>query len=104
MTDEHFMRQWNKGHAAFSADVDRKLAILARHLSSRERRYFGIGEVYGHEDAGRSPAKSLLSGLAACVATTALFLTVAALAVPGPAFAAQGAIAEAVAPTFTVLA
>ena len=29
MQDEHFMRQWNAGHARFSADADRGLVTLA---------------------------------------------------------------------------
>ena len=35
MIDEHFMRQWNEGHTALSADIDRRLAQIAQRLSRR---------------------------------------------------------------------
>ena len=87
MTDEHFMRQWNEGHEAFTADLDRKLALLARHLSRRERRLFSIDEPYEDDSANRNATSSILIGLAATVATSTLFLVVALLASPRPIFA-----------------
>ena len=90
MTDELFMRQWNRGHAGFSADVDRKLALLSRYLTRRERRLFGIRETYDNEEP-ESSARAILSGLAASLATTTLFLGVGLLATLGQGDAAQAA-------------
>jgi hypothetical protein len=35
MQDEHFMRQWNAGHARFSEDADRGLVTLAAKAKRR---------------------------------------------------------------------
>lgn len=89
MTDELFMRQWNAGHNQLSADLDRSFAWLRRVLSRTRRAPHTIGGAYVDPDAGETPVKramgNLLGGLAAVGTTTLLFLTVALLAVPGPA-------------------
>lgn len=88
MIDEHFMRQWNQGHTAFSADIDQRLGQIGRHLSRRERRLFGIGEPYSPGKSGRNIAASLLFAFAAIAAGAALFFSVGVLASPpGPVLA-----------------
>lgn len=89
MTDELFMRQWNAGHNQLTADLDRTFGKLRRALSRAPRAPHTIGEAYAGAHSAdpslRKAARNLLSGLAAVGTTTALFLTVALLATPGPA-------------------
>jgi hypothetical protein len=89
MTDELFMRQWNAGHDQLSADLDRSFAWLRRALSHPRRGPHTIGGAYVNSHAGETPlgkaAGNLLGGLAAVGTTSALFLSVALLAIPGPA-------------------
>lgn len=90
MTDEHLMRQWTDAHSDFSADIDRGLLRLGRFLGSRSKRRQAIGNAYaaGSCAAPAEPemlatARAALAGVLACVATTALLVSVAALASAG---------------------
>lgn len=100
MNDELFMRQWNAGHEQLSTDLDHALARLRRALPRSRRTPHSIGGAYANSGLGESPPdqamRHLLGGLAAVGTTTALFLTVALLAVPGTA-SPQGAPIQAAA-------
>src|SRR5262245_37472197 len=75
MIDEHFSRDWNATHVAFSADLDRAITALDRTVSNGVRRLRDIANAYAH------PA---LHGLAAVISTFVLFVTVGMIAFPQP--------------------
>jgi hypothetical protein len=91
MTDEILLRHWTAAHNEFSNDLSRGLLRLGHYLSGRLRRRETIGEAYAPAactpaatDTGMSPtARAALAGVLACVATTALLVSVAALASAG---------------------
>jgi len=93
MTDEHLMRHWADAHSDFSGDLDRGLLRLGRFIGRRLQGRHSIGEPYAsatctmaRSAGGVSPtARAALAGALACVATTALLVTVALLAAAGAA-------------------
>ena len=95
MQDEHFIREWNNGHRAFSADLHQALNQIGRYQRTRQD---DIGSSYGFldkYDAQRAPKQSLspaaqasLRGLAASVITLLLWVTVMLVVTPVPGLAA----------------
>jgi hypothetical protein len=91
MTDELLMRRWNATHNEFSTDLSRGLLRLGQYLARRRQTPKAIGKPYapaiGHAVAGdnqmSATARAALAGVLACVATTALMVSVAALATSG---------------------
>jgi hypothetical protein len=91
MTDEHLMRQWVDAHSDFSTDLDRGLLRLGRFFGKRFRRRQAIGNAYAAgtcaaaraEPEMNATARAALAGVLACIATTALLVSVAALAGAG---------------------
>ena len=96
MTDEHLMRQWAIAHCHFSSDLDRGLLRLGGFLSRRLQRLQAIDLPYDQttcvaaesEAPMSATARAALAGVMACVATSALLVTVAALASAGAGHAA----------------
>jgi hypothetical protein len=84
MTDEHLMRCWTDAHSEFSSDLDRGLLRLGHFLARRLQRRETIGRAYRlnrpAETEMSATARAALAGVLACVATTALLVSVAALA------------------------
>jgi len=88
MTDEHLMRQWADAHSEFTSDLDRRLLRLGQFFSARLHGGPSIGKAYAPAACMAAPseppmsatARGALAGLTACVATSALLLTVALLA------------------------
>lgn len=91
MTDEHIQRYWADAHNEFTGDLDRGLLRLGHHLSRRLRGRQAIDKPYARATSAavrqNSPktgnTQAALAGLAACVATTVLLVTVALLATSG---------------------
>jgi hypothetical protein len=85
MTDELLMRRWAAAHGDFSVSLDRGLLRLGHFLFGKFRRRQAIEKPYArapHDDAQSemsSTARAALAGVLACVATTALLVSLAAL-------------------------
>ena len=105
MTDEHLMRQWADAHNQFSSDLDRGLLRLGHFVSARLHATNAIGKPYASAACSAAPAdepmsvtaRAAIAGVLACVATSALLVSVALLATADlhPA-AAQPVIAHAI--------
>ncbi|MGZ3271443.1 MAG: hypothetical protein ACXU71_10775 [Croceibacterium sp.] len=106
MTDEHLMRQWTDAHNEFSSDLDRGLLRLGHFVSARlHATSKPMGKPYASAACTAAPtdepmsvtARAALAGALACVATSALLVSVALLATADlhPA-AAQPVIAHAI--------
>lgn len=89
MTDEHLMRQWADAHSQFSSDLDRGLLRLGHFVSARlHATSKPIGKPYASTACTAAPAdepmsvtaRAALAGVLACVATSALLVSVALLA------------------------
>lgn len=78
MQDEHFMRQWNESHDAFSAGVTRLTAKFERDASgyraddSVELRYAHANRIF----------VAIIAGLVAAVATASTITTIDAANTP----------------------
>ncbi|MGZ3259488.1 MAG: hypothetical protein ACXWIO_11805 [Croceibacterium sp.] len=106
MTDEHLMRQWADAHTEFSSDLDRGLLRLGHFLSARlHATSKPIGKPYASKTCTAAPAdepmsvtaRAALAGVLACVATSALLVSVALLATADlHSAAAQPVIAHAI--------
>lgn len=91
MTDELLMRRWNAAHSEFSSDLSRGLLRLGHFLGRRLQRRQTIGKAYASsactaaeaDTEMSATARAALAGVLACVATTALLVSVAALATSG---------------------
>ena len=87
MTDEIFMRLWNASHTEFSNDLNRGLLRLGHFLNRRFQRREAIGKTYAPASSTQNDmsdtARAALAGVLACIATTALLVSVAALANSG---------------------
>jgi hypothetical protein len=87
MTDELLMRRWNAAHNEFSSDLSRGMLRLGQYLARRTKRRIAIGKAYapvarvGSEMS--ETARAALAGVLACIATSALLVSVAALANSG---------------------
>ena len=86
MTDELLMRRWTAAHGEFSGGLDRGLLRLGHFLSRRFERKQTIGKAYARampahvaEPEMTAMAQAALAGVLACVATTALLVSLAAL-------------------------
>jgi len=91
MTDELLMRRWNAAHNEFSSDLSRGILRLGQFLAHRGHERKTIGGAYAPATRGapaddsqmNATARAALAGVLACVATTALMVSVAALATSG---------------------
>jgi hypothetical protein len=91
MTDELLMRGWNAVHNEFSTDLSRGLLRLGQFLAHRRQGRKTIGGAYApssrrnvaRDSQMSATARAALAGVLACVATTALMVSVAALATSG---------------------
>jgi hypothetical protein len=91
MTDELLMRRWNAAHNEFSSDLSRGLLRLGQFLVRRRQGRNAIGKPYASSTSNATAgdnemsdmARAALAGVLACVATSALLVSVAALANSG---------------------
>jgi len=99
MQDEQFMRSWYDSHSRFSAELDRGFGHLARRFTRGGKRAKDIRDPYGipAESGPVLPrrAKASLSGLAATMATVALWAVVLMVATPAPGLAASTGVSPA---------
>ncbi|CDO38756.1 MULTISPECIES: hypothetical protein [Novosphingobium] len=100
MQDEHFIRDWNAGHARFTGDLERVLSRLARRLRPRSGNEDAIGKAYEPCEETALSRKARLTGIAviggmsAGTSLAVLLLGLAAITypVPGHAVSATQAI------------
>ena len=106
MTDEHLIRHWTDAHNEFSGDLDRGLLRLGSLLGRRLRNHQAIGTAYASADSTARPAspvtssvaRATLAGLFACIATSALLVSVALFATSGTSARAQMQTADTISP------
>jgi hypothetical protein len=86
MTDELLMRRWTAAHGDFSSGLDRGLLRLGHFLTRRHRHKRVIDKPYARatradaaEPEMNATARAALAGVLACVATTALLGSLAAV-------------------------
>lgn len=90
MQDEHFLRDWNAGHAKFSADVDDAL----RNEAQQFRKFVTSCSETPLARKARRTAKAVMAGLLAGAGLAAALMLLATAAAPEKNHAAMACMAE----------
>lgn len=88
MQDEHFLREWNAGHARFSAGIDQAVRGMAQLLPWRGNHSQGSDETPLARKA-KLTGTAVIGGLTAGMGMAVILFTLAAIAGPELSHAAS---------------